>query len=318
MISENLKANELSEIGSLLKSEKALLMLEKDVFWPKWDSPWWYVLLLEETGRLNEIPPNIIKELINCADSQYIKVLPIKDEGMNGTINSYTEVMDFRLLGGLMKVSSLLKLDIFTYIPWAKNWINRYQLSDGGYGCNDSSSDSVKKSIISTTVMLEGLIEYSRFLNDTETYARNMFKAVTYIIQHQIYLSINGHEIPDTDWDKIIFPRFCEYDFSRGLEVVLDFLLLTERKLKHSSIEQALLLLRRKTDIGLGFSEKQWLADEKTVSYYIEKPILFKDSANVPLVMKKLNSRNINEFVPTMLARISRKYEEVKTRNLVI
>jgi hypothetical protein len=131
-------------------------------------------------------------------------------------------------------------------------------------------------------------------------------------------MSTAGKEIPDTNWDKIIFPRFYEYDFSRGLEAIFDFLLLTGKKVRGVAIERALAMLRQKTDSGLAHSEKQWMSEEKTVSYYIEKPIVFKDMANMPLVMKKLNSTADNEFVPAMLARVSRKHEEVKSRGLIV
>ena len=166
--------------------------------------------------------------------------------------------------------------------------------------------------------MLEGMVEYSKYTKDTESLAVNMQKAVSYLLKHQVFMSTAGREIPDVEWDKIIFPRFYEYDFSRGLEAILDFLLLTGKKVRGVAVEQALALLRKKTDSGLAHSEKQWLSTEKTVSYYIEKPIVFQEMANVPLLMKKLNNNVANEFVPALLARISRKHEEARTRGLIV
>ena len=40
--------------------------------------------------------------------------------------------------------------------------------------------------------------------------------------------------------------------------------------------------------------------------------------ANVPLVMKLLNSSSPNEFVPAMLARVAKKHEEAKSRGLIV
>ncbi|HAE41262.1 MAG TPA: hypothetical protein DCG57_21915 [Candidatus Riflebacteria bacterium] len=319
MISGVLKANELSEVGALIHSEKALLMIERDVYWPKWDSPWWYILLLEETGRLAEVPVEAFKELLTCADRQYLKVFPVREEDVDGPVNGHTEVMCFCFFGALLKVASKLDFDVFAHLPWAKTWLSRYQLPDGGYNCDESAyTGSGKSSLVSSTVMLEGMIEYARFTKDIETFAPNMQKIVSYLLKHQVYMSTAGKEIPDTDWDKIIFPRFYEFDFSRGLEAIFDFLLLTGKKVRGVAVERALALLRKKTDAGLAHSEKQWLSDEKTVSYYIEKPIVFQDMANVPLVMKKLYSASDNEFVPALLARISRKHEEVKSRGLIV
>lgn len=319
MISGVLKANELSEVGALIQSEKALRMIERDVYWPKWDSPWWYILLLEETGRLAEVPVEVFKEMLICADRQYLKVFPVREEDVDGPVNGHTEVMCFCLLGGLMKIASKLDFDVFAHVPWAKSWLARYQLTDGGYNCDESAyTTSGKSSLVSSTVMLEGMIEYAKYTEDIEIYAAYMQKIVSYLLKHQVYLSTAGKEIPDTAWDKIIFPRFYEYDFSRGLEAIFDFLLLTGKKVRGVAIEQALAMLRQKTDGGLAHSEKQWLSEEKTVSYYIEKPMMFQDMANLPLLLKKLNSIADNEHVPAMLARVSRKHEEVKGRGLIV
>lgn len=319
MISGILKANELNEVGAVIESEKALLMIERDVYWPKWDSPWWYILLLEETGRLNEVPVEVFKELLTCADRQYLKIFPTREEDIDGPVNGYTEVMCFCFLGCLMKIASKLDFDVFAHVPWAKEWINRYQLPDGGYNCDDAAyTGSGKSSIISTAVMLEGMVEYARFSQETDIYAANMQKAVSYLLKHQIYFTRTGEVIPDVNWDKVIFPRFYEYDFTRGLEAIFDFLLLTGKKVRGIAIEKAVALLDEKIKSGLDHSEKQWLSEEKTVSYYIEKPVIFKDMANVPLLMKKLNSSSPNEFVPAMLARVKGKLAEVKQRGLIV
>jgi hypothetical protein len=247
MISGILKANELSEIGAVIESEKALLMIERDVFWPKWDSPWWYILLLEETGRLDEVPVGVFKELLTCADRQYLKVFPVREEDIDGPVNGYTEVMCFCFLGSLMKIASRLDFDVFAHVPWAKDWIHRYQLPDGGYNCDDAAySGSGKSSIVSTAVMLEGMIEYARFSKEPDIFAANMQKAVSYLLKHQIFLSTSGKSIADVDWDKMIFPRFYEYDFARGLEAVFDFLLLTGKKIRGIAIEKAVALLAQK------------------------------------------------------------------------
>jgi len=319
MISGMLKASELDELREVIESEKALQMIERDVYWPKWDSPWWYMLLLEETSRISEIPVAVFKELLTCADRQFLKIFPVREEDVDGPVNGHTEVMCFCFFGGLMKLASKLEFDVFAHLPWAKDWVHRYQLPDGGFNCDESVyTGSGKSSFISTAVMLEGMIEYSRFVGQSEPLMANMQKAVSYLLKHQIFLSSKGEEIPGTDWDKIIFPRFYEYDFTRGLEAVFDFLLLTGKKVRAAAIDKAVILLNKKIAARLAHSEKPWLSQEKTVSYYIEKPILFKDMANVSLLLKKLNGSAENEFVPSMLARVARKHEETKARGLIV
>lgn len=314
-----LKATDLSEIREVIESDRALLMIERDVYWPKWDSPWWYMLLLEETSRLSEVPVPVFKELLTCADRQYLKIFPVKEEEVKGPINGHTEIMCFCFFGSLMKLAAKLEFDVFAHMPWAKDWVSRYQLPDGGYNCDESAyTNSGKGSILSTTIMLEGMVEYARFSKQPDMFAANMQKAVSYLMKHQIYLSTTAQEIDGVDWDKIVFPRFYEYDFTRGLEVVFDFLLLTGKRVRGTAIEKAVALLNSKISSKIAHSEKQWLGEEKTISYYIEKPSLFNDMANMPLVMKKLNSVEDNEFVPAMLARVARKHEEAKARGLIV
>lgn len=314
-----LKATDLSEIREVIESERALLMIERDVYWPKWDSPWWYMLLLEETSRLSEVPIPVFKELLTCADRQYLKIFPVREDEVKGPINGHTEIMCFCFFGSLMKLSAKLEFDVFAHMPWAKDWVNRYQLPDGGYNCDETAyTTSGKSSIVTTTAMLEGMVEYARFSKQPDMFALNMQKAVSYMMKHQIFLSTEGKEIDGADWDKIVFPRFYEYDFSRGLEAVFDFLLLTGKRVRGTAIEKAVALLNSKISSKIAHSEKQWLSEEKTVAYYIEKPSIFNDMANMPLVMKKLNSLDSNEFVPAMLARVAKKHEEAKARGLIV
>ena len=47
---------ELADSVAYLESEAALASLATDVYWPKWHSPWWHMLLLWELGEARRIP----------------------------------------------------------------------------------------------------------------------------------------------------------------------------------------------------------------------------------------------------------------------
>ncbi len=310
MSSGILKANDLNEIKEILASEQASMMIERDVYWPKWDSPWWYFLLLEETDRLSDVPVETFKELLVCADRQYLHIFPVREEDAPEDINAYTEVLCFCFLGSLMRLASKVDFDVFAWLPWAKDWIKRYQLPDGGYNCDDAAyTGSGKGSLISTTVMLEGMLAYVKYTGNYDEFGKNIERAVSYLLKHHVYMSTKGEAIEGTDWDKIIFPRLYEFDFSRGLEAVLDFVLQTGKKVRRVNMEKAIALLKQKMESGVNHSEKQWMSEEKTVTYLIESPILFKEMANMPLVMKKLNSTAENSFVVERLKNIRKKLE---------
>lgn len=311
MSSGILKANELSEIKEILASDQASQMIERDVYWPKWDSPWWYFLLLEETNRLEDIPVEAFKELLVCADRQYYHVFPVKEGEVPENVNGCTEVVCFCFLGSLIRLASKVDFDVFAWLPWAKDWLSRYQLPDGGYNCDEAAYiGSKKSSLISTTVMLEGMLAYVKFTGNYDEFASNIERSVSYLLKHHLYLSTSENEIEGVDWDKVIFPLFYEYDFSRGLEAVLDFVLQTGKKVRKGNLDKGIALLQQKIDAGVNHCEKQWLSEEKTVSYYIEAPVMFKDMANIPLVMKILNGSHENKFVVERLARIKEKLEK--------
>lgn len=49
-------ARELEQSLAYLASDAALESLARDGYWPKWDSPWWHMLLLHERGQSHLIP----------------------------------------------------------------------------------------------------------------------------------------------------------------------------------------------------------------------------------------------------------------------
>ncbi|GAB4274972.1 MAG: hypothetical protein Kow0029_15720 [Candidatus Rifleibacteriota bacterium] len=314
-----LKANELNEIKEVLASDQASTMIERDVYWPKWDSPWWYFLLLEETDRLADVPVEKFKELLVCADRQYLHTFPVKEEEFPENLNPYTEIVCFCFLGSLMRLASKVDFDVFAWLPWAKDWLKRYQLPDGGYNCDESAYlGSGKGSVVSTAVMLEGMLAYVKYTGNYEEFGKNIEKAVAYLLKHYLYQSTKGEDIPGVEWDKIIFPLFYEYDFARGLEAVLDFVLQTGKKVRKNNLEKGIALLNKKIADGVNHSEKQWLSQEKTVSYYIESPVMFNDYANVPLVMKKLNGTSENSFVVDRLKRIKEKLDQAEANGQLV
>jgi hypothetical protein len=158
--------------------------------------------------------------------------------------------------------------------------------------------------------MLEGMLAYVKHIGSYDEFGKNIEKAVSYLLKHHVYMSSDAKEIKDVEWDKIIFPRFYEFDFSRGLEAVLDFVLQTGKKVRKANTLKAIDLFKRKYEQGIKSSEKKWLNGEKTVSYYSDTPVLFEDRANIPVIMKKLNGPDENPFVKKQMDRIKQKLEK--------
>ena len=48
-----------------LGSDDAARSVEADTYWPKWDSPWWHMLLLYELGEARRIPARIVTVMVD-------------------------------------------------------------------------------------------------------------------------------------------------------------------------------------------------------------------------------------------------------------
>jgi hypothetical protein len=47
-----------------LASAAAADSLARDTYWPKWDSPWWQMALLDELGRTDRIPTSAVTAMV--------------------------------------------------------------------------------------------------------------------------------------------------------------------------------------------------------------------------------------------------------------
>lgn len=51
---------EIQNSVEYLSSDLALKMVDADAYWPKWNSPWWHMLLLHEMGEAKQIDNNFV------------------------------------------------------------------------------------------------------------------------------------------------------------------------------------------------------------------------------------------------------------------
>ena len=57
---------ELEDSLRYLSSDRALASVDADVYWPKWDSPWWHLSLLYELGEIKRAPAPVIHEMVRA------------------------------------------------------------------------------------------------------------------------------------------------------------------------------------------------------------------------------------------------------------
>src|SRR5579862_4586696 len=67
----------LAETIDYLASDEALRSLEADPYWPKWDSPWWRMVLLHELGIAAAIPARPVEALVRSLVANWLPFFPL-------------------------------------------------------------------------------------------------------------------------------------------------------------------------------------------------------------------------------------------------
>lgn len=198
-----------------LSSEEALLSIKNDPYWPKWDSPWWHLMLLYELGEIKKAPDTIIELLADKACAHYLDFFPIDD--IPDSVDLYRNILCFCAAGSLYQMLSSYGIDVDKRIPWLREWFVRYQLSDGGYNCDENAyrKKSGKSSIVSTLPVLEALLYHCK--DSLTTQEHNVLqKGALYLLKHKLFRRLSDNKVIDYDWLEVRFPRFYDYDFLRG------------------------------------------------------------------------------------------------------
>jgi hypothetical protein len=179
----------LADSVRYLASDEALRAIEANVYWPKWDAPWWHLTLLHEMGEVSQAPERAVRKLVQALSGWGIRV----DEEL----------------------------------PWMREWFLRYQLPDGGLNCDEQAylQDPPPSSMVATISPLEAVLFHTPrpFTPEEQSFVD---KGARCLLDRQLMHATtsphNAEEREDEDdWLKLCFPRFYLYDVLRGLSFVL-------------------------------------------------------------------------------------------------
>ena len=231
-------------------------------------SAWCHILFLSETDNLSYIDKEVIEDILNKTDGQNSFFFPKKNKEIESDKDSLAKSRHFCFLGQLINICSKKELDFRNYISWFDEWLIDYQLPDGSYNYGAQTNNLfLRNSVVTTVAILEGILAFQNFTGDASKYYINLEKGLKYLLKNQVYLSPTGEKFPETDWDKIVFPRFHRFDFVRGLDLILDFILKFDKEIDFDLIEKSFLLLKDKKQQGLKKSEKKIFSSEKRNEY---------------------------------------------------
>lgn len=205
-----------------LNSPAALAQINEDPYWPKWDSPWWRMLLLHELGKTEWIPQAAAEALAEKIDSACLHFFPHTEEELPPDTDGWRDIICHCALGSILQVFHARGLDIVQRYPWLAAWFRDNHLPDGGYNCSDDAyRGSRKSSVASTLPMLELLLQVPRLL-EAEQRKAIITTGMNYLRQRNLVYSLSDPtRVMDKDFLIPTFPRYYHYDILRGLRFMV-------------------------------------------------------------------------------------------------
>ncbi len=269
-LSESLE-DELQDSVRYLGSDEAQRSLDADTYWPKWNSPWWHMVLLFELGEARRIPARAATKMVEGLAALPVKIFPIRPDEAPGA-DPYRDMSCHCALGSMYQVLTACGVDVNRALPWAEPWFARYQMADGGLNCDASAylqTDEVASSMVGTVAPLEAML-----LGDARAWSaeRRGFveRAGGFLAGRELRLgSASRHNAEERDaakeWSKLCFPRFYFYDVLRGLTALIRYSDLTNVTIQANAVEVVLNDLIERFPDGVVHLGRQSFAGAHTI-----------------------------------------------------
>jgi hypothetical protein len=229
-------AEEVIAASAHYLASDAAVELETDIYWPKWDSAWWHMLLLFELGEARRIPPRIVEHMVDGLNALPIHIFPIHPEDSPPGVDLFRASMCHCALGCMHQVLTACGVDVARALPWVEPWFPRYQMADGGANCDETAylvEDECASSMVGTMAPFEAMLPRgpSAFLD----------RAAAFLIERRLmYGSPSRHNAEERAaaprWLEPCFPRFYHYDVLRGLAALVRWVEMYERALPIDAI----------------------------------------------------------------------------------
>ncbi len=224
-----------------LASDAALRSLDVDPYWPKWNSPWWHMLLLFELGEARRIPERAVERLVAALDALPLHIFPIRPEDTPPGLDPDRHSSCHCALGCIAQVLAACGVDVDRALPWVKPWFVRYQMADGGLNCDAGAylvTNECPSSMVGTVAPFEAML-----LGATASPEQTAFleRAAGFLVErrlmHGSQTVYNAEErTREPAWLAPCFPRFYFYDVLRGASALVRWAQQTGRTLPLDAI----------------------------------------------------------------------------------
>ncbi len=222
-----------------LGSDAALRSIESDVYWPKWHSPWWHMLLLHELGEARRIPARTSAAVVTGLN-RLLHIFPIRSDEAPGA-DLQRDVACHCALGTMCMALAACGVDVGRALPWVKPWFLRYQMADGGLTCDQSAylqANECPSSMVATVPPLEAMLVYTSWSRDERAF---LDRAANFLIDRSLVQgSKTIHNADERSaalaWPRLTFPRFYFYDVLRGLAALVRWAEVTVQTLPAAAV----------------------------------------------------------------------------------
>jgi hypothetical protein len=244
VIEKDYDCNLVKFSSDYLQSNEALESIEKDPYWPKWNSPWWHMLLLHEIDLAEYIPKVAVDRMIFALNAHYLPVFPVREEELPPGVDPLGQIACHCQLGEFEQVLSACGVNVSERLPFLSKWYSQYQLPDGGLNCDESAyiKDRPVSSIVSTLPPLEAVL-FSRASTLSTDDQEFLDRGAKYLIEKKLFRSARSNSPINDSWTKLCFPRFYEYDVLRGLHFLLSWAIATRKSLPAEAIFETVSLI---------------------------------------------------------------------------
>lgn len=247
---------EIDQSVAYLSSPEARESFKHNIYWPKWNSPWWHMMVLHEMGETKQIPKVAVDDMVRGLQASAVKIFPTR----NSDIPPGLDMRDTHChcgLGNMYQVLAAWGVSVDEALPWIRPWFFRYQREDGGLNCDSASylvTDECPTSMVGTIAPFEAVLHYT---NRAYTPAEKTFldRAAAFLIARQLRRgSSTKHNAEERDseslWLKPCFPRFYLYDVLRGLHALLSWSDKTKQPLPADAVSSVVDELKRRFPDG--------------------------------------------------------------------
>ncbi len=230
----------IADSTAFLDSDAALHSIEADTYWPKWNSPWWHMLLLHELGEARRIPERAVAKMIAGLNALPLKIFPIRPEDAPGADLS-RDCSCHCALGSIYQVLTACGVDVDAALPWIKPWFVRYQMADGGLNCDSAAylvEHECPSSMVGTVAPFEAML-LGRWTGEQQAFLE---RAAAFLMERRLMLgSPTVHNAEEREaqlgWLAPCFPRFYFYDVLRGLAALARWAERSGRSIPRGAVE---------------------------------------------------------------------------------